>query len=114
MTKNGNLVKGVVAAFMMMGVVACSMVSSPPVSQIAPTDHAALAAWYESEAANLRQKAKENKEMEAYYRIHPAYATGQIAEGGKSMLLSTAKHLSPCIRRALSKPTSCPRGIAPW
>jgi hypothetical protein len=81
MTKNGNLVKGVVAAFMMMGIVACSMVASPPVSQIAQNDHAALAAWYESEAAHLRQKAKDNAEMEAMYRKNPAYAQGQIAEG---------------------------------
>lgn len=94
MTKNGNLMKGVVVAFMMMGVVACSMVSDPPVSQISPTDHAALAAWYESEAAHLRQKAKENAEMEEYYRKHPAYAQGQIAEGGK---IDVAQHCEALI-----------------
>ena len=94
MSKNGNLVKGVVAAFMMMGVVACSMVSSPPVGQIAPTDHAALAAWYESEAARLRQMAKDNAEMEAYYRKNPAWAQGQIGQGGK---IDVAQHCEALI-----------------
>ena len=72
MTKNGNLVKGVVAAFMMMGIVACSMVSSPSVSQIASTDHAALAAWYDKEVVQLRQKSKDMELMAQRYREHPA------------------------------------------
>ncbi len=72
MTKYGNLVKGVVAAFMMMGIVACSIVASPPVSQIAPTDHAALVAWYDNEAVQLRQKAKDMEEMKARYLKYPA------------------------------------------
>lgn len=72
MTKNGNLLKGVVAAFMMMGIVACSTVASPPVSQIAPTDHAALTAWYDKEAAQLRQKAKDMELMAQRYRERPA------------------------------------------
>jgi hypothetical protein len=72
MTKNGNLVKGVVAAFMMMGIVACSAVASPPVSQIAPTDHAALAAWYGKEVVQLRQKAKDMELMAQRYLQYPA------------------------------------------
>ena len=72
MTKNGNLVKGVVAAFMMMGIVACSTVASPPVSQIASTDHAALATWYDKEAAQLRQKSKDMELMAQRYLKYPA------------------------------------------
>ena len=72
MTKNGNLLKGVVAAFMMMGIVACSTVASPPVSQIATTDHAALATWYDKEAAQLRQKSKDMELMAQRYRERPA------------------------------------------
>ena len=72
MTKYGNLVKGVVAAFMMMGIVACSMVASPPVSQIAQNDHAALATWYEKEAVQLRGKAKDMEDMKARYLKYPA------------------------------------------
>ena len=72
MTKNGNLIKSVAAAFMMMGIVACSAVASPPVSQIASTDHAALATWYDKEAAQLRQKAKNMELMAQRYLKYPA------------------------------------------
>jgi hypothetical protein len=83
MTKNGNLLKGVVAAFMMMGIVACSAVASPPVSQIASTDHAALATWYDKEAAQLRQKSKDMADMEAAYAKNPAYGQSIMAGIGK-------------------------------
>ena len=72
MTKYGNLLKGIVAVFMMMGIVACSTVASPPVSQIAPTDHAALAVWYDKEVAQLRQKAKDMELMAQRYLKYPA------------------------------------------
>jgi hypothetical protein len=49
------------------------MVSSSPVGQIAQTDHAALATWYDNEAAQLRQKAKGMEEMKVAYRNNPAY-----------------------------------------
>lgn len=71
MTKNGTLVKSIVAVFMMMSMAACSMVASPP-TQIAPTDHAALAAWYDKEAAQLRQKAKDMELMAQRYLKYPA------------------------------------------
>jgi hypothetical protein len=84
MTKYGNLVKGVVAVFMMMGIVACSMVSSPPVGQIAQNDHAALATWYDKEAAQLRQKAKDMADMEVVYGKNPAYGQGMMGGVGKT------------------------------
>ena len=80
MPKYGKLVKGVVAAFMMMGVVACSMVGSPPGGLVAQNDHAALATWYDKEAAHLRQKAKDMVDMEVAYAKNPAY--GQSIMGG--------------------------------
>ena len=83
MTKNGNLVKGIVAAFMMMGIVACSMVSSPPVGQIAPNDHAALAAWYDKEAVQLRGKAKDMEDMKARYLKHPSLIAIEGMHNGK-------------------------------
>lgn len=84
MTKYGNLVKGVVAAFMMMGMVACSMVSSPPMDQIAHNDHAALATWYyDKEAAQLRKKAKDMVDMEVEYAKNPAYGQSIMAGIGK-------------------------------
>jgi hypothetical protein len=83
MTKNGNLVKGVVAAFMMMGIVACSMIASPPVGQVSQNDHAALATWYDKEAAQLRKKAKDMVDMEAEYAKNPAYGQSIMAGIGK-------------------------------
>jgi hypothetical protein len=84
MTKYGNLLKGVVAAFMMMGIVACSTVASPPVSQIAPNDHAALATWYEKEAVQLRQKAKDMEDMKARYLKYPALIPIEGKHGPKT------------------------------
>jgi hypothetical protein len=64
---------GVLCGLLLGGVVGCSMVSSPPVSQIAQNDHAALATWYDNEAAQLRQKAKSMEEMKVAYRNNPGY-----------------------------------------
>jgi hypothetical protein len=52
MTKNGSLLKGVVLALMMVGVVACTVADtdSPPQDLIAKNDHAGLEAWYVKEA----------------------------------------------------------------
>jgi len=43
----------------MLGLMACSFVESPPAELIAKQDHVALAALYQNEAVRLRQKAKE-------------------------------------------------------
>ncbi len=63
---------GVLCGLLLGGVVGCSMVGHPPVSQIAPTDHAALAAWYDNETAQLRQKAKDMELMAQRYQQYPA------------------------------------------
>ena len=110
MTKNRNLVKGVVAAFMMMGVVACSMVASPPVGQIAPTDHAALAAWYDKEAAHLRQKAKDNAEMEVVYAQNPAYAQGIIGGIGKESFRTHCEALIAMYTKAAEQADQLAKG----
>jgi hypothetical protein len=62
---------GVLCGLLLGGVVGCSMVASPPVGEIAPGDHAALAAWYDKEAAQLRQSAKDEMAMAEEYRKHP-------------------------------------------
>jgi hypothetical protein len=61
MTKNGNLVKGVVADLMMMRVVACTVTDSPPQDLVAQNDHAGLETWHVKEAAHLRQRTKDDK-----------------------------------------------------
>ena len=62
---------GVLCGLLLGGVVGCSMVGHPPVAQIASTDHAALAAWYDNEAAQLRQKAKDMELMQQRYVKDP-------------------------------------------
>jgi hypothetical protein len=76
MTKNGNLVKGVVAALMMMGVVACTVPDSdshsPPQDLVAKNDHAGLETWYVKEAAHLRKRTKDMMAMAEEYRKLPS------------------------------------------
>ena len=62
--------RSVLCGLLLGGVVGCSMVSSPP-SQIAQSDHSALATWYDNEAAHLRQKAKDMEDMKVKYRNNP-------------------------------------------
>lgn len=66
--------RSILCGVLLGGGVGCSMVASPP-SQIAPTDHAALAAWYEKEAAQLRQKAKDMGEMAKRYQETPQHVS---------------------------------------
>lgn len=72
--------RSVLCGLLLGGAVGCSMVASPP-SQIAQSDHSALAAWYDKEAADLRQKAKNMEDMKVKYRNNPALAD-HTAMGG--------------------------------
>ncbi len=78
MTKNGSLVKGVVAALMMVGIVACSENSSSPQAPqdlVAKNDHAGLETWYLKEAAHLRQRTKDMTAMVEQYQKTPGPST---------------------------------------
>ena len=67
------------------------MVVSPPVGQIALTDHAALAAWHDKEAAQLRQKAKDMEMMTQRYLQEPGLAH---IEGGLPQKTDFIQHCS--------------------
>lgn len=60
--------KTLLAVLVIVGVVACTIIAPPPQELVAKNDHAALAVWYEKEAANLRQKAREMEVMIEEYR----------------------------------------------
>lgn len=60
--------RGVLCGLVLGGSLGCSMVATPPIGEIAGNDHAALAAWYEKEAAHLRQHAKDEMAMAEAYR----------------------------------------------
>ena len=76
MTKNGNLVKGVVVALMMVGVVACTapsdVDSGPPQDLVVKNDHAGLETWYVKEAAHLRKRTKDMIAMAEEYQKIPS------------------------------------------
>ena len=76
MTMNGNLVKGLVAALMMVGVVACTVPSdtdsAPPQDLVAKNDHAGLETWYVKEAAHLRKRTKDMMAMAEEYQKIPS------------------------------------------
>lgn len=60
--------KTLLALLVIFGVVACTIIAPPPQELVSKNDHAALAVWYEKEAANLRQKAREMEVMTEEYR----------------------------------------------
>ena len=66
---------GVLWGVVLGGVVGCAMIASPPVGEIGKNDHAALAAWYDKEAAHLRQHAKDEMAMAEAYRKNPDPST---------------------------------------
>ena len=70
-TKNGNILRGLVAALMMVGLVACSENSNPPQAPqdlVAKNDHAGLETWYMKEAAHLRTRTKDMIAMTEVYQ----------------------------------------------
>jgi hypothetical protein len=83
MTKIGNLVKGVVAALMMVGIVACTVpsdIDSVPQDLVAKNDHAGLETWYVKEAAHLRKRTKDMMAMaEQYQKIQGPSTPGAVS-----------------------------------
>ena len=67
--------RGVLCGLLLGGVVGCAMIAHPHVDQIAADDHAALATWYDKEAAQLRQSAKDEMAMAEAYRKNPGHST---------------------------------------
>ena len=69
------------------GLIACAMIASPPEGLIAQNDHAALATWYDKEAAHLRQHAKEMMMMAEEYRKNPDSRTRGVVSPKIDLLL---------------------------
>lgn len=72
--------RSVLCGLLLGGLVAFATIASaegmPPV-----TDHAAMATWYDKEAADLRQKAKDMKVMGEEYRKNPNLIHSKTGEG---------------------------------
>ena len=99
MTKKWNLLIGVVAALMMVGVVACTDTDSPPQDLVAKNDHAGLETWYVKEAAHLRKRTKDMMAMaEVYQRIHEP--STPVAASAKIVLVQHCKALAAAYAKA--------------
>lgn len=88
MLQRRNLLSAVVAILVMVGVVACATVSSPPQGVVAPKDHAGQEAWYVKEAAHLRQRAKDMIVMAEEYQKNP----GPSTQGVMSSKIDMVQH----------------------
>lgn len=88
MTQKRNIRRGLVAALilMMVGLVACAVIASPPRDLVAKNDHAALEAWYVKEAAHLRQRAKEMIVMAEEYQKNPGPSTRGVVSSKIDMV----------------------------
>ena len=78
-----NRLISILALMVVFGFPACSFVATPPDELLAKNDHVALAAWYEKEAARLRQKAKEMDQMAEVYQRDPERAEHMMSHGSR-------------------------------
>jgi len=86
MRKNWKFLRGVVAVLMMVGVVACAVIASPPQDLVAKNDHAGLETWYVKEAAHLRQRAKDMLVMAEEYQKNPGPSTRGVVSSKIDMV----------------------------
>ena len=63
--------RGVLCGLVIAGLVAFSTFTSAADKKPAINDHAAMAAWYDKEAANLRQHEKDMEAMAEEYKKNP-------------------------------------------
>ena len=64
-----------------LGLSACSFTATPAADLLDRNDHVALAAWYDNDAARLRQKAKEMDQMVEEYQRNPEQAQQSMSHG---------------------------------
>ncbi len=86
MTQRRNILRGIVAALMMVGVVACAVIAGPPQDLVAKNDHAGLETWYVKEAAHLRQRAKDMLVMAEEYQKNPGLSTRGVVSNKIDMV----------------------------
>jgi hypothetical protein len=76
--------RSVLCGLLLGGLGGYAMAASPPVDQIGQNDHAAIAAWYDTEAADLQQKIKDMTAMREVYRKNPMYAHSAMGGSHKT------------------------------
>lgn len=91
------------------GLVACAVMASPPEGLIAKNDHAALATWYDKEAAHLRQHAKDMTAMAEEYRKNPG-SRAQSTLSPKADLLQHCESLVGMYTKAAEEAEALAQG----
>jgi hypothetical protein len=86
--------RGVLCGLLLGGLVPGTVIAGPPVGQIAQSDHAAVAAWYDKEAADLRQRAKDMMVSIEEYRKNPGYSTREAGVSPKTDFLRHCQNLA--------------------
>ena len=92
--------RGVLCGLLLGGLVPSTVIAGPPVGQIAQNDHAAVAAWYDKEAADLRQKAKDMMVNIEEYRKNPGYSQREAGVGPKTNFLQHCQSLASMYTKA--------------
>ena len=101
---------GVLCGLLLTGVVGCSMIAHPTVGQIAPNDHGALVAWYDKEATQLRQKAKDMEMMAKRYAENPHLAHIEGKSSPKSNMVEHCSNLVGLYTKAAEEADDLSRG----
>jgi hypothetical protein len=89
-----------------VGVMACTMVAPAPQALLAKNDHKAVAAWYEHEAAMLREKAHEMEVMEEEYRQDPERGRQLMVHAPKADFIEACKQLATMYTNAAKQAES--------
>jgi hypothetical protein len=76
--------RGVLCGFLLGGLGGYAMAAGPPADAVAKNDHAAIAAWYDTERADLMQKVGDMEAMRELYRKNPAYAHSAMGGSHKT------------------------------
>ena len=95
--------RGVLCGLVLGGLAACAMIEHPPVDQIGQNDHAAIAAWYDTEAADLQQKIKDMTVMREVYRKNPMYAHSAMGGSHKTDALQHCDTLNGFYTKAIEE-----------
>lgn len=83
----------------MFGLVACAASAGPPRDLIAKDDHAALAAWYTKQAADLRWKVEEMRLMREMYETPSYQPRSERVQSGVNRALSALHRVLQQSRR---------------
>jgi hypothetical protein len=87
--------RSVLCGLVLGGLVAFATIASAAEGMPPITDHAAMAAWYDKEAANLRQHQNDMKVMAEAYKKDPDLAH---TEGGVGHKTNLAQHCESLVK----------------